>query len=71
MSNVPDMPQMSDNALDQQESLVRSFAFLVDKTLQCNQTEIAYRLINLTFELSDKLYQDKSGNLQEKTTFSF
>jgi hypothetical protein len=71
MSNVPDMPQMSDDPLDQHESLVRSFAFLVDKTLRYNQMEIAYKLIILTFELGDKLHQDKKGNLQEKPTFSF
>jgi hypothetical protein len=71
MSNVPDMPQMSDNPLDQHESLVRSFAFLVDKTLQHNQTEIAYKLINLTFELADKLYQRKNENLPEKPRVTF
>jgi hypothetical protein len=71
MSNVPDMPKMSDDPLDQSESLVRSFSFLVDKTLRHNQTEIAYKLISLTFELADKLNQDKNENLLRKPGLTF
>jgi hypothetical protein len=71
MSNVPDMPKMSDDPLDQSEFLVRILSFLVDETLRYNQTEIAYKLISLTFELADKLNQDKNENLLKKPGLTF
>jgi len=60
------MAKIANDEFDQHCSLIKSFAFLIDETLSHNQTEIAFKLMNLTFELADKLYIDKNKKFEEK-----